>query len=175
MIRSTVADRRVQPATGMASQAPLAAAKTRAAKAAQAAEARVSQTEQQPRAAATLSGDRSDAGAVSSAEADEERAGGGTEKPGYSSDAATHPFAVQHGSSISPTAASRVQSPSSQDAYGGDSDILQDELVNAISPAKQTALPAGTGVTRACVMHAPKNTCCSCFCDLSGYTACHPV
>jgi len=163
VIRSTVADRRVQPATGMASQAPLAAAKTRAAKAAQAAEARVSQTEQQPRAAATLSGDRSDAGAVSSAEADEERAGGGTEKPGYSSDAATHPFAVQHGSSISPTAASRVQSPSSQDAYGGDSDILQDELVNAISPAKQTALPAGTGVTRACVMHAPKNTSCSCF------------
>ena len=131
----------------MVRKASIAEAKTRAAK-----------DEQQPRAAATLSGDRSDAGALSLAEADEETAGGGTEKPGYSSD----------GRSISRSAASRVQSPSSQDAYGGDSDILQDELVNAISPAKETALPAGTGVTSVCVMHAPKNISCSCFCDLSG-------
>ena len=147
----------------MAGQAPVAAQK-RAEKVAQAAEAHVAQIEQ-PRAAETLSGHRSAAGAAILAEADEKTAGGGTEKPGCSSDAVTHPFAVQHGSS--PTAATCVQSPSAQDAYCGDGDILQDELVNAINPEQQSALPAGKGLKKACVMHAPKNTSCSC-CDLSG-------
>jgi len=143
-------------------QAPVAAAEKSAEKVAKAAETHVAQTEQ-PRAAETLSGHRSAAGVAILAEADEKTAGGGTEKPCYSSDAATHPFAVEHGSS--PTAATRVQS--AQDAYCGDGDILQDELVNAISPEQQSASPAGNGLKKACVMHAPRKISCSC-CDLCG-------
>ena len=126
-------------------RAPPAAAARAAAKAAVAAQARVAAqadaeaASEQLRAAAMLSR----AGQKGSEEDDEENedAARGAAKPGYSGDAGMHPFAVQQHGSISPTV-----EPLAQAAIGGDCDILQDELVNAISPEKQP----DKGVKRAC-------------------------
>ena len=126
-------------------RAPPAAAARAAAKAAVAAEARVAAqadaeaASEQLRAAAMLSR----AGQKGSEEDDEEEEGAarGAANPGYSSDAAMHPFAVQQHGSMFPTV-----EPLARAAIGGDCDILQDELVNAISPENQL----DKGVKRAC-------------------------